>query len=114
MSQGNRTKKYDFYIEITNEYYEKHATLFPDDNYPKLLPEPLRQYALMLITPLRPDQKEPLCPKSRRTYDLQRKRYYWVNSDHTREISLHGLCGVTSITILNRPDTAYDNSMPNK
>ena len=112
MSQGKWTKKNDFYIDITNEYFEKNATLFPDDNYPKLLPEPLTQTAIMLISPSRPGHQEPLCPKNRRRYDLQRRRYYWINSDHTREMSLHGFCGITSILIFNRPAPDSQNNKP--
>ena len=32
-----------FHVFITKEYYEKHATLFPDGSFPKLLPEPKKR-----------------------------------------------------------------------
>ena len=111
VGEGNWTKQNVFYIEIAEEYYKKHATLFPEDNYPKLLPEPLTQSIFMLSSSM-PWQNEPLCPKKRWRYDLERQRYYWVNSDHTREMSLHGFCGVTGILIFNRPAPDSQNNKP--
>ena len=42
----NRTR--DFTIYVTDAYYQAHSTLFPEGNYPRLIPEPIKK---LLDTP---------------------------------------------------------------
>jgi hypothetical protein len=89
-----------FYIKIAKEYYEKHATLFPDGNYPKLLPEPRRKWIHISIHPSPDTDKFPR-PKTKGMYDLFRYYYYWLNTEQTRMIGIYGQYGVIAIGIMD-------------
>jgi len=75
-------------IRITDEYYKRHVTLFPDGSYPKLVPGPLvgtspRAYNLTL-----PDNLPH--PKLRGIYWFEIDSYCWFSSDKKRQICLEG------------------------
>ena len=95
---SNNSKIFD--IQITGEYYKLHMTLFPDGNFPKLLPEPLKKsddaYFYMRST------SKSLRPKNTGKYNKE-YMYYWVNKEKTHMIYLHpnSVNSVTRVTILN-------------
>ena len=105
-----KTEKDAFYIEhsnwihvafsivITKEYYEKYATLFPDGNLPKLLPEPIIKPTGQM-TFNRVPKSIPLEPQITPQYPPWEYFCYWLNSDKTRIIRLMGDYGVTRIYI---------------
>ena len=82
----NRTKS--FVIYITEAYYQAHATLFPEGNYPRLLPEPIKK---RLDRPphgyISPDDEPLPFPKTPGVYNRY-YFYYWLNSDKTNIIRL--------------------------
>ena len=89
-----------FYLIITKEYYEKHATLFPDGNFPKMLPAPFAvarstfpSFGMAPDPPVRPYIGQ---------INMGRYTYYWASSDLTREIALIGIFGVNEILITRR------------
>ena len=94
----NTSTKNEFRIGITSAYYEKYATLFPDGNYPKLLPEPLRQLQPQDIS----HGSEGTVfqrPRNRGKYRLDEVRYYWLSSDQMHHVTLTGTYGVTGIVM---------------
>ena len=77
----------DFIIYITEAYYQAHTTLFPEGNFPKLLPEPIeRRQEPPPHGNVSPDDK-PRFPKKPGVYNRY-YFYYWLNSDKTRIIHL--------------------------
>jgi len=96
--RGNDTMSNEFSITITNDYYEKHATLFPDGNFPRLLPDPkIEMYEVSRRGP----SKYARHPKNPGKYMLGAYNYCWLNLsfDSLRGIRLGGEAGVTNITI---------------
>lgn len=87
--EGSRTTK--FIIVITEAYYQANATLFPEGNYPKLLPEPVK----MLRNPpihydvRRGDNESPVVsprrPQNPGKYNGE-YIYFWLNTNHTHMI----------------------------
>ena len=76
-----------FRIYITEAYDEAHATLFPEGNYPRLIPEPIKK--LMVPPPHRhvsPNNK-PRFPKKTGVYNRDYS-YHWSSPDKTRIISI--------------------------
>jgi hypothetical protein len=95
----------EFLIEISETYYDKYGTLFPDGNYPALLPNPHIDISQKEIYPTRPggpDESKPSRPRppiNVGKYNMTDFSYYWSSFDHTREIRLDGTRGVTRILI---------------
>ena len=85
-----------FKIKITKEYFEKHATLFPDGNFPRLLPDPVpeprRRYHGFSKNPLHR-------PKKEGRYYLSDLYYCWISPDKKHKITMGGDYGVTEIKI---------------
>ena len=86
-----------FLIQITKEYNEIYATLFPDGNYPRLLPVPRKEWMERLSVHHWSIGESPR-HKNKGMYDPY-SYYYWLNSDQTRMISLGGLWGVTEVLV---------------
>ena len=96
--RNNRTS--EFVIYITEAYYRAHATLFPEGNYPKLLPEPVKKshlqppiYDNWLIEPIKkPDPGQPVHDNYPRSPAVRGKWgnyiYDWLNADRTHMIHL--------------------------
>ena len=88
-----------FRVIITEEYYRKYATLFPDGNFPTLIPFPDKSKVNVLpILPLF-GQDKPHLPRKTGGYRLQNFIYYWLSADQTRKITLEGLYGVRGFTM---------------
>lgn len=78
-----------FTIYITNAYYFKHQTLFPNGNFPLLLPKPAQQM----------DREPNTFTSCIRDYDFETREhsgvyekskvYYWVSNDQKRMILMH-------------------------
>ena len=67
-----------FEIKITKEYLEKYGSLFPDRNYPRLLPKPSIDSSPMYGMGFLLDEPR---PRQRKPGDIQPgKRYYWLHS----------------------------------
>lgn len=88
--KNNRTMQ--FVIVITEAYFEAHATLFPEGNYPRLLHEPIEK----LRTPpihydvLRSDVSpaaSPRYPQNPGKYNGE-YIYFWLNTDRKHMIYL--------------------------
>ena len=105
---NDRTKQ--FTIAITEAYYQEYLTLFPEGNYPKLLPDPVRKLRMPPIHyefPL--DDVSPRYPQNPGKYNNSDFFYLWLNADCTRMIYLPvGLGGsVTRIEIDNEIRAAF-------
>ena len=88
----------DFKINITKDYYDKFATLFPDGNFPKLLPEPIGEKVTRSLL----HSCKGKVPKSTGVYGIY-KSYYWGKKgvDHVNLILLNNSChAVLSIMVL--------------
>lgn len=86
-----------FQIKITKKYYDKHGTLFPDGNFPRMLPEPIKVgRSLSALTSLRPQGKRPKNPGK---YNLDSYGYYWPSSKKPYKIRLMGTYGVTMVRV---------------
>ena len=95
-----------FRIFITKEYYEKHATLFPDGSFPKLLPEPRKRSlgksnhtSLPILGGKNHSPQLILRANNIGEYMLSEYFYFWLNSGKNRIIYLDGTGGVTNISI---------------
>ncbi|MDL2260248.1 hypothetical protein LJB99_05175 [Deltaproteobacteria bacterium OttesenSCG-928-K17] len=108
------SEKYGFYIEapastympmkfqinITDDYYGKHHTLFPDGKYPSLLPQPISYKDVATIFMNQEDSHQPQPAIIGEYKDMPYRRYYWVNADKTQMLQLHGFnYSVTAITL---------------
>ena len=101
--ENNRTKQ--FQILITKVYLQEHATLFPEGNFPKLIPEPTYygfNPAPISYPPLRvgdPPQNAPE-PKNPGVYTRD-YLCYWLNADRTHMIYIftETTPSVTRITV---------------
>lgn len=93
-----------FRIIITSAYSNKHLTLFPEGNFPKLLPEPLKGHDYTEVYwDDSPDSKPMPYPKKPGVYsELGTYAFYWLSSDKTRVISISGVTSaVSEITVYN-------------
>ena len=100
-SSGNKTV--GFSIFITTSYDQAHSTLFPDGNFPRLIPEPSQK--LLMAThhvDLYSGEELSRPPQNPGVYSSE-IYYYWLNTDKTRMISISpGLDrSVKSIHIFN-------------
>lgn len=78
-----------FKIFITEEYYDKYHTLFPDGKFPSLLPPPrIYNNPDILISPQIPPPPQPAVLGEYR--NLPYMNYQWVNSRKTQVIELYG------------------------
>lgn len=92
----------EFQIVITSEYYEKHATLFPDGRFPKYLPEPKKLWHKggAFKDPYKPPLVEPRSPVRPGKYWMHYVWPYWKNSEEpSHRIMLKGYYGVTEVLI---------------
>lgn len=81
---SNENKSVEFQIIITDEYYQTHGTLFPDGNFPNLLPRPSQKDDLEGFPYRGGGHHE---PHLRNTGEYNKRFiYYWLNSDRTRFI----------------------------
>jgi len=87
----NRGDSIMFRIVMTNAYSEKHATLFPDGNFPKLLPTPSKKFSPHEVYYGFPP-KTRYYPKIPGVYsELGSYIYYWESTDKTREMHIFGV-----------------------
>jgi len=98
-----------FWVNITKKYFEKYATLFPDGNFPKLIPEPLKKSYVWRpsIRPSGHPFRMPEKPRNQGVYRMTNYKYYWLNSNRTSMIYLRGIYGVTGVTIQNQVSESY-------
>ena len=81
-----------FIIKPTHEVYKKFGTLFPEGNFPKLLPPPIIKedppphYPAALIVEGKPEFVFPpeKFPKHFKSYKWSHS-YYWLNSQHSKD-----------------------------
>ena len=91
------SSKNEFKIVITREYYQKHVTLFPNGNYPNLLPEPeSRRNPPGHIGDIYAPRPK---PKYRGRYLLSYSSYYWENRSTMHQILMEGRNGITQIRV---------------
>lgn len=94
----------EFSIRITETYYKMHATLFPEGNFPKLLPEPIEK---QVISPPSyspgPEGSLPRYPQNSGRYSREYD-YYWLNTNRTRMILISPgpIPSVTRITVYDQ------------
>lgn len=99
-----------FRIIMTNAYSEKHHTLFPDRNFPKLIPKPLKRHETQEVNAGLYSESESIqYPRNPGVYwELGSYIFYWVSSDNTREIFISGVTSsVTEIIVHNGLDPNY-------
>ena len=88
-----------FDIIVTTEYFEKHATLFPEGNFPKLLPEPIITSKLPVMPRPVDSEKSIKKPKKRGELFPPLFNYFWMNYEKKHKIILNGYYGITSVNI---------------
>ena len=96
----------EFEIIITEAYFNRHGTLFPEGNYPKLLPEP----KLKLLGLLRPTSYSygAFPPLKNVGEYFRRSHYYWLNPEQTRMIIFSSTTGyVTNISVYDEIPEGY-------
>ena len=88
-----------FNVAITKEYYERHATLFPDSAPPKLIPEPLHMPVNTIAWSCFPSLSH--VPKNRGGINdgIGATHSYWLNSQKSKIIVLTGTPGKTGVHI---------------
>jgi len=90
----NHNNRTEFYIQITKEYEDKYATLFPDGKLPKLLPKPKKtQYSGSIMHQCRIHK----IPKVLGEYADGQFIFYWLKedkvfADYVGMIYLNGYC----------------------
>jgi len=93
-----------FYVLITEEYYQTHATLFPEGNYPRLLPPPAKKYDTEGLPHRGGGQSLIDLPRPSNRGEYKKEYiYFWMSTDRTRQMELTpGTWGsVTMIEISN-------------
>jgi len=101
--------RYKFRIIMTDAYSDKHATLFPDGNFPKLLPRPMEKFEIQEVYPDHSSSDPVLIPKKPGVYSqIDPIVFFWVNTDKARIIELWGTSGsVSEITVINGFSSGY-------
>lgn len=82
----SKNKTTRFRLVMTQEYNQAHATLFPEGNFPKLLPEPLILYGVEWSHYPSLPYNRPR-PKNTGQYNSHAS-YDWVSADRKRKISI--------------------------
>lgn len=107
--EDNRTKR--FHILITNAYFQAHKTLFPEGNFPKLIPEPIYKFTPddIFYPPEMADQPKRDYPRPQKPgVYMSDFNYYWLNADKTHMISTSTKSPYPLITRI----TVYDEISP--
>ena len=81
--EGNRTT--NFTIFMTEAYEKAHITLFPEGNFPRMLPDPISRALMPLPNPSIDPDGPPRYPQNPGKYN-GRYVYFWVNTAKTHMI----------------------------
>jgi len=99
----DRNGKNVFIIHITSQYRDKYYTLFPNNDFPKLLPKPETYFSPNLGHDSRAmqrwlDSEAKKAPQDRKP-GPDMCRYNWYSSDRTRRIYFTNSYGTTDIRV---------------
>ena len=111
----SKGKNVRFKVNMTENYMSAHHTIFPDGEWPKLLPKPLRKYTdtkVGIFSVSRASTPVKIKPEYQGKYAyIDKYDYYWLNTDKTRMMILVGSeSSVTSVSIFNSVDARYLNN----
>lgn len=100
VNKSSKTGSNYFTLLITSPYHKQHATLFPDGEFPKMLPRPKRGLSGDVMPPAIDIAFPPPMPKIQDKYGSslgQPFQFYWLSSNQSRIIILSGTYGVSTI-----------------